>query len=73
MDKKDTGKDKLKKALKVLKFEEIKESKTGTYYSEGCSGNRSDCCTRVCTRVGNENSEEDWGKFLEIEGGVVQY
>ena len=36
MDKKDTGKDKLKKALKVLKFEEIKESKTGTYYSEGC-------------------------------------
>lgn len=45
-------------------------------YTADCSGSRSDCCTRVCTRNCNEDyaaEEEDWGNFLEVEGGVIQY
>lgn len=46
-------------------------------YSAGCSGDRSDCCTRVCTRVyakdGGVASSEQWENFLEVNAGVVQY
>lgn len=55
-----------------ITFEEISEEKIFSAYSAGCSGSRSDCCTRVC-RDENYANEEDWGKFLEIEGGVIQY
>ncbi|SDK23856.1 hypothetical protein [Natronincola ferrireducens] len=54
-------------------FEEVKDSEIFAEYSDGCSGSRSDCCTRVCTRNNAVASEEEWGKFLEINAGVVQY
>lgn len=59
--------------MKEIKFEEISENEMFTDYSAGCSGSRSDCCTRVCTKDRYVASEEEWGKFLEVEGGVIQY
>ena len=60
--------------MEKLVFEEISEEELFADYTADCSGSRSDCCTRVCTRDGYEAaSEEEWGKFLEIEGGVIQY
>lgn len=60
-------------ALKDLVFEEVAEEKFFADYTRGCSGGRSDCCTRVCTRDNYVASEEEWGKFLAVEGGVIQY
>ena len=54
-------------------FEEIEESTMLAEYSDGCSGGRSDCCTRVCTRNNEVATEEEWGVFLEVNSGVVQY
>lgn len=46
----------------------------GSMYTDSCSGGRSDCCTRTCSRDGNFTaSEEAWEAFLKIEGGQVQY
>lgn len=59
--------------LKDLVFEEVAEEDFFADYTGGCSGKRSDCCTRVCTRDGYVASEEEWGKFLAVEGGVIQY
>ena len=57
-----------------LKFEEIDEKQFLNDYTAECSGERSDCCTRVCTRDNNIIANEvEWGKFLEIQGGVIQY
>ncbi len=42
-------------------------------YTGGCSGSRSDCCTRVCTRNGEIASAEEWGEYLELNAGVIQY
>ena len=56
-----------------LVFEEIEESELFADYTADCSGSRSDCRTRVCTRNQSLATEEDWGKFLEIESGVIQY
>lgn len=60
-----------------LKFEKINEvSAVGAHYSDGCSGSRSDCCTRVCTRnnsVSDDGSTEAWDKYLEVNAGVLQY
>lgn len=59
-----------------LSFEVIDESNSTAQYTRICSGARSDCCTRVCTRVDNEdqNSSIDaWEKYLEINAGVLQY
>ena len=58
---------------KVLLFEEIDECEMFADYTEGCSGGRSDCCTRVCTRDDYVATEKEWGKFLEVEGGIIQY
>ena len=58
--------------MKKLIFEEISEEDYFIGYTAQCSGGVSDCCTRVCTRTGYKTSEE-WGRFLEAEGGVVQY
>lgn len=42
--------------------------------SAGCSGGRSDCCTRVCSADKNYVSSADaWEQFLDIQGGEVQY
>jgi hypothetical protein len=54
-------------------FEEIEESLVLAKYSDGCSGSRSDCCTRVCTRNNQVATEAEWGAFLEVNSGVVQY
>ncbi|MCC6098596.1 MAG: hypothetical protein LIV25_05100 [Olsenella sp.] len=61
------------RTLKDLVFEEVAEEDFFAAYTGGCSGGRSDCCTRVCTRNGAVASEEEWGKFLAVEGGVIQY
>jgi hypothetical protein len=42
--------------------------------SAGCSGGRSDCCTRVCSADQNYVATADaWERFLDIEGGEIQY
>lgn len=59
-----------------LKFEVVEMNDNNAQYSDGCSGNRSDCCTRVCTRVNvssNDDSLEAWDKYLEVNAGVLQY
>lgn len=60
-----------------LKFKEVTESKETTGYSDGCSGSRSECCTRVCTRAGVKSNDEDslkaWDDYLEANAGVLQY
>jgi len=43
-------------------------------YTGGCSGGRSDCCTRTCSLDENfAESEKGWEDFLKVEGGQVQY
>jgi len=66
--------------MKTFEFKEVEEKRLDTTvgrYSEGCSGDRSDCCTRVCTRNENSSGEESnlqaWDKYLEVEAGVLQY
>ena len=56
-----------------LEFEEISEKDFFANYTAECSGGRSDCCTRVCTRDDYVATEAEWGKFLDVEGGVIQY
>ena len=58
-----------------LAFEVVdQQSTTMALYSNGCSGSRSDCCTRVCTRINNEASSTDaWELYLEVNTGVLQY
>ncbi|MDH2433463.1 hypothetical protein QCD60_12855 [Pokkaliibacter sp. MBI-7] len=62
-----------------LKFQEIEEVHAGSGYSDGCSGGRSDCCTRVCTRA-NDSSDDSsdgslaaWDDYFEVNAGVLQY
>lgn len=46
----------------------------GREYTATCSGSRSDCCTRTCSRDANFTASEDaWESFLKVEGGQVQY
>lgn len=59
--------------MKELVFEEVSEQELFADYTAGCSGDRSDCCTKVCTRNAYVSTEDAWGKFLEVEGGVIQY
>ena len=65
--------------MKTFDFKEIEEKNLETVgrYTEGCSGDRSDCCTRVCTRNENccdeESSLQTWDQYLEVEAGVLQY
>lgn len=58
-----------------LSFEVITPHENPSY-TGGCSCERSDCCTRVCTRGGandDEASLEAWDKYLEVNQGVLQY
>ena len=60
-----------------LSFEVVSKVNAASY-SNGCSGSRSDCCTRTCTRQPNENTNQDssmqaWDDYLEINAGVLQY
>ena len=60
-------------------FKEVEigfDEKVGAQYSDSCSGSRSDCCTRVCTkneRASDEGKLTDWDKYLEVDAGVLQY
>ena len=59
--------------MNKLEFEEVEEKELFADYTADCSWARSDCCTRVCTRDRYVATEEEWGKFLNVEGGVIQY
>lgn len=61
--------------LEKFGFVEIDETDFSSHnYSRECSGNRSDCCTRVCSKDENfVGTVNDWENFLEVEGGQVQY
>lgn len=75
--------DSIKAEVKARGFAEIAVedgSVTGAAYSAGCSGNRSDCCTRVCsekkkclTDETSAGASEAWEEFLFLEGGEIQY
>lgn len=58
-------------------FEEIEASEGMTNaaaYTKECSGGRSDCCTRTCSADATfVASDEDWARFLEVQGGQIQY
>lgn len=56
--------------FKVLTKEDLVEKNN---YSATCSGSRSDCCTRVCTKKGIVATADQWGKYLEVNAGVIQY
>lgn len=65
-------KNKEKKGIS-FKFMVLNDSQVNAGYSGGCSGGRSDCCTRVCTRYAQPANADQWGKFLEVNAGVIQY
>ncbi|MDP2367952.1 hypothetical protein [Rhodoferax sp.] len=57
-------------------FVELSDNSKGSPQaaSAGCSGGRSDCCTRVCSADQNYvSTAEAWEQFLDIQGGEVQY
>ena len=61
-----------------LSFEVISNTNASAKYTGGCSGDRSDCCTRVCTRAANDEQASEsgidaWEKYLEVNAGVLQY
>ncbi len=62
-----------KKEKLNFKFQVISDRELSCAYSAGCSGNRSDCCTRVCTRYAEPANIAQWNKFLAVNAGVVQY
>lgn len=71
MEKKDI------KEIEII-FEEVTEEEAFAGYTAGCSNAQSACCTRTCSRKRgcfdyDGNNEEEWGKFLEVQGGVIQY
>lgn len=54
-------------------FTVVSNSELSFGYSGGCSGGRSACCTRVCTRYAQPATVQQWGNFLAINAGVLQY
>lgn len=59
-------------------FEEVLPTDEGMMnakaYTKDCSGGRSDCCTRTCSADATfVASDEDWAKFLDVQGGQIQY
>lgn len=65
----------LNPAILDLSFEVVKSnSQQAMAYTKECSGSRSDCCTRTCTRIVDETSSlEAWEQYLDINAGVLQY
>lgn len=57
----------------VIQFKVIDNIDTNINYTDGCSGERSDCCTRICTRDSESNSLDEWDKYLEVDSGIIQY
>ena len=62
-----------KKKTMNFSFEVLADEELSCAYTGGCSGGRSDCCTRVCTRYAQPANVEQWGRFLEVNAGDVQY
>lgn len=65
----------MNKDSEKLLFEEVDETLLEKA-SAGCHTNgRSTCCTTYCTDHGPTCKVQDdpWGKFLEENGGVIQY
>lgn len=61
---------------KSLAFKVVEDSFDAAQYTATCSGDRSDCCTRTCTRPGINSGEDSiaaWENFLEVNAGVLQY
>ena len=54
-------------------FTVVSNSDLSMGYSGGCSGGKSSCCTRVCTRFAKPATVQQWGNFLNINAGVLQY
>lgn len=47
-------------------------------FTAECSGDRSECCTRVCTRQCSADANfvenaDAWERYLAVKGGQVQY
>lgn len=72
---KQGGKSSVLKTVETSRFSftVLSDSELDCGYSNGCSGSRSDCCTRVCTKIAQTANAEQWGNFLEINAGVMQY
>ena len=62
--------------MENLLFEEI-EGETLLENSTGCktNGKKSGCCSAICTHHGPTCKVQDdpWEKFLEVNGGIIQY
>jgi hypothetical protein len=59
-----------------FQFKVIEDQVGENHYSEGCSGSRSDCCTRVCKKDINNASNDSlqaWDDYLDVNAGVLQY
>lgn len=70
----DKQKLKTKKKAKNFKFEIIADNELSVAaYTATCSGKVSECCTRVCTRQAQPANVEQWGRFLAVNAGVIQY
>lgn len=70
------GAREMNKVKVSLKFTEVDAHPESTKYTATCSGNRSDCCTRVCTRVdigSDDGSLDSWDSYLEANAGILQY
>jgi hypothetical protein len=57
-----------------FKFAIVEENIATAQYTEGCSGDRSDCCTR------DGDDDDDaymslpaWDQYLAVNAGVIQY
>ncbi len=62
------------KNSKKLDFSfEVVNDTTNNLYTDGCSGDRSDCCTRVCTRDAKPADAQQWEKYLNDNKGMLMY
>jgi hypothetical protein len=59
-----------KLSFKEIKFEEVLDQTLVAKFTKTCSGSRSDCCTRTCRPY---EEEQDWGQYMDVYGGAVQY
>jgi len=73
--------ERIKREIELRGFAEIAVEDgmvSGANYTAGCSGGRSDCCTRTCTGDCSQDAtfagtNEAWEEFLFLEGGEIQY
>ena len=56
-----------------FKFKVIKDDLTKATYTDSCSGNRSDCCTRTCKIKEHGNTVNQWADYFDLNAGMIQY